>query len=792
VKVLEPRAVAGDPAAAEALNVGTEVLASWLAKSDRLPRERLALWELRVRCLAQLEKVDEAFDLAYRLIEPLRSRGQAQRAAQVVESVLGVMPADHAYRPFLLVAHAELARHQGNLQTAEERFELASNVVASKSVTAETRLALEPALMGLWTQIQLDRGLIEQAAASNASELDSLRKAQQQGYVDISSWVAAFLRQANVRYAYGRYDAMIEELDRALEFLDGLDDPKKRLPLWRPQLELRRALALLDERHQDASLTPLARDALQSIWDAKNGSSDTRLVCATRLGELAIGMPDLETGRKWLAAARALEQDVARTGIEVDQKECAYLAALEARLALRSGETSEVLAGCADRLKQELDRLLASWLAQPPRKAGLGFLRYDRTRTIVGELLTLQAALDEEGGAERALSTLHRAGAASSLYRFLDAQRLEPAELPTLDRIKEALLPGGIGALVYFPFADRSLIFTLDAEHGVELHVGASERILADAGRKWTAEMVLSPDGLDAARLEQRKKTLAQHGQTLADALLPPSVRARMQGWTAVTIVGSEYVNDLPFEALPYGKSYLGLDLGIGYLPSLPIGVLLSERTRASSPPEYARDLCLVAGIKGHDPKLQDLPLGESQREKLLAPFEDERVLALLGEGATLDALRDADLSSVRMLHFVTHGIDDLALERPQGLMLSKLRALWCDDAEDLAAPPLVVISACSAGRGPAREGDGPVATLGGAFLLGGAECVVLSNARLAYEPTLSLVSWFQRELQSGARPCEALLLARQRVQAAEDTRDPFYWAHVRALGLAIRPVFAP
>jgi CHAT domain-containing protein len=256
-----------------------------------------------------------------------------------------------------------------------------------------------------------------------------------------------------------------------------------------------------------------------------------------------------------------------------------------------------------------------------------------------------------------------------------------------------------------------------------------------------------------------------------------------MSSWSQVYIVGSDLLNELPFEALPFeGDLALGLSKATAYLPSLAIGVELYDRSQKRTLP--AHDLCLVAGITEGGAQV-DLPFGQQYVERLTAGFERERVHLLLGANASLDEILKPAALNATILHFVTHGAVDLARECPHGLTLSRGGRLWKEDAEQMSGPRLILISACGAGRSPQREGDGPVAHLGGAFLLSGAECVVLSDAQLAYDPTMTLMSVLQREVASGRTIGEALRLARTRVASDQDTHDPFYWALVRALGLA-------
>jgi CHAT domain len=783
---LQPRLDCGDKEAARAVLSGAEALASWLKARKQAPDERLRLHELRVRAYLVSGELQEAVQLVYQLEGRLRETGQVARAKAVVQSVLDRLPPEHEGRPWLLLAQAEIARQGGRFEDAGTRLDEASDELAAKHTSATTRSLLEPAVLGVHTQIQLDQGLMELAAGSVQDEFDQLRTARDQGHSNVSSWAAAYLRQASVRLAYGRFDRMAAELEAALADLATLPDPKKRLVELRPQLELNLAIARYLDGKGDARRADETRRALQRLWESDSVDELARFQCAEWLAQVELAANELVAAQGWIDKARRLEEERRAQGGEVGIKEQAYLSALQVRLSCLRKDEPSVTQQHVALLRADFDRMRGEWNQQPAREAGLGYLRYNRTRTILGELLSAEESLaGDVSGAERALQVLHLADESGSLHRLLQAAQ------PTLEETQEKLLPPGTGALVYFPFLDRSLVFTVDAEQGVQLHVCASERSLADLGRQWTAVLFDSPAELDSGGVTRRAQRLDELGARLSQGLLPQDVEQRVETWSTIYVVGSEYLNELPFEALPLGdRGPLGLVKAVCYLPSLPIGVRLFERAGLRETPR-TRDLCLIAGIeraKGEQ-AFEDLPLGDEELESLCAPFPRERVLRLVGAKASLAEVRRADLSQFRIAHFFTHGIQDDLRERPQGLALSGKDVLWCEDAQDLRAPSLVLISACGAGRGPQREGDGPIAHLGGAFLLAGADCVVLSNADLEFEATLALCARFQRELAAECTPAEALRRARLQVAATKGTGDPFYWALVRAIGLAGRPL---
>lgn len=139
-------------------------------------------------------------------------------------------------------------------------------------------------------------------------------------------------------------------------------------------------------------------------------------------------------------------------------------------------------------------------------------------------------------------------------------------------------------------------------------------------------------------------------------------------------------------------------------------------------------------------------------------------------------------------LVLLSHGLRDPADERPSQILLEAPpggadAALSCDGVEALSSPPVVFLGVCGSARGPAREGTGPAAHLGGAFLLAGADAVVLSDADLSFGPTLLLAEAFLGRLRAGDGPAEAMRQARLALHAA-GWSDPHDWGLMRVVGL--------
>jgi tetratricopeptide (TPR) repeat protein len=195
------------------------------------------------------------------------------------------------------------------------------------------------------------------------------------------------------------------------------------------------------------------------------------------------------------------------------------------------------------------------------------------------------------------------------------------------------------------------------------------------------------------------------------------------------------------------------------------------------------------------------LPKGEGEWEEVTYPplpeTEDEvRAIAtllgvrpempdvLLNISASETNLRKASLKDYRYLHFATHA--DLP-GKVQGmkepfLILGQVENRGTDDgfftlSEVLAVrldADMVVLSACSTGRGKMMEGEG-VANFSRAFQHAGTRSVVVSLWEVASGPAVEYMKTFYGHLKAGTGRAEALRLSRNAIKAKYP--NPFYWA---------------
>ncbi len=156
----------------------------------------------------------------------------------------------------------------------------------------------------------------------------------------------------------------------------------------------------------------------------------------------------------------------------------------------------------------------------------------------------------------------------------------------------------------------------------------------------------------------------------------------------------------------------------------------------------------------------------------------------LLGVLATETNMRKINLRDYRYLHFATHA--DLP-GKVQGIkepfiILGQVENRGKDDgfltlSEVLALKldaDMVVLSACSTGKGKMIEGEG-VANFARAFQHAGARSVIVSLWEVASNEAVEFMKTFYGHLKSGKGKAEALRLSRNTMKAKYP--NPFYWA---------------
>lgn len=193
------------------------------------------------------------------------------------------------------------------------------------------------------------------------------------------------------------------------------------------------------------------------------------------------------------------------------------------------------------------------------------------------------------------------------------------------------------------------------------------------------------------------------------------------------------------------------------------------------------------AGSPGVDEEIIFLPLPETENEvRTIAALYNVRpkpLDVLLDVAATEANVRRNSLRGYRYLHFATHaGLSGMLRKVNEPFLLLNQVGntapydgfLTLTEVSNLQLDAeMVVLSACSTGKGEFIEGGG-VTNLSRAFLLAGARSVMVSLWEAPSHETVTFMVEFYSKLKAGATRTEALLAARRVIRTSNPS--PFYW----------------
>jgi CHAT domain-containing protein len=253
-------------------------------------------------------------------------------------------------------------------------------------------------------------------------------------------------------------------------------------------------------------------------------------------------------------------------------------------------------------------------------------------------------------------------------------------------------------------------------------------------------------------------------GEGLAADLLVPFA-AEIRAASQVVFVVSGELARVPFHALPFDGDALIARVAVSYAPSASLlGRLHAEPVKdvpvliVGDPPSM--ELRDPDGLAEPRP-LRPLPGARREAREIAQLVPGSRLLI---EDATV-ANVNAALPGFRVVHFATHGIVDPESPWQSAIMLANGEQLSVSDLMGVAlAADLVVLSACSSGLGELTRGE-EVIGLARGLLAAGARAVIVSLWNVYDGPTRVLMVELYRQLQSGARPAEALRAAQRYVR---------------------------
>jgi len=259
-------------------------------------------------------------------------------------------------------------------------------------------------------------------------------------------------------------------------------------------------------------------------------------------------------------------------------------------------------------------------------------------------------------------------------------------------------------------------------------------------------------------------------------------------------VIPDGILHDLPFESLrdPSGHRLVER-YGVEYSPSASSFAVIASRGIAR---DRLSSRVLAIGnpvINGRErasnrdglesvSMLKPVPFTGTEL-RAIARLYGRSARVLEGPDATELKLREADLSSVSILHFATHGLIDEAQPERSGLVLTarppsddgifQMREVYQLRLRDA----LVTLSACDTALGANVRGEGIIG-LSRAFFYAGADAVVASLWSVNDRSTSDFMIEFYKALGQGRSAAAALRLTKLHlIEGAGTFRAPYYWA---------------
>ena len=366
-----------------------------------------------------------------------------------------------------------------------------------------------------------------------------------------------------------------------------------------------------------------------------------------------------------------------------------------------------------------------------------------------------------------------------------------------LDALRRGL--GDDEAMIVFAFGrDQVYAFRIGTSDLSSFRIGTPERVRA-AALAAIAEVRGDTPATDAA------PAATELGRLLFAPM--PALPGR------VILSADGALLDVPFAALPLpGDGGLLLDHAeIEMAPSLSI---LAE-LRARAPSRGQSRLLVVADpvLRADDERLRERADGPSGAVVSTRGGIDARLYSSADEADAVSALAAAHVPTTRLegfaatrervlaafagqpsiMHFATHALTDDDAPESNGLVLSQFTRERApldgfiglrEIAGSRLAHGLVVLSACSTGRGANLGAEGTWGLVQ-AFMLAGSNQVVATLWDISDSATSQLMRAFYRELfVERASPPAALRAAQRELRATRRFRAPHYWAGFFASGV--------
>jgi CHAT domain-containing protein/tetratricopeptide (TPR) repeat protein len=326
-------------------------------------------------------------------------------------------------------------------------------------------------------------------------------------------------------------------------------------------------------------------------------------------------------------------------------------------------------------------------------------------------------------------------------------------------------------------------------------------------------------------RLAGNSADFKELARDLYDLLLQP-VQTELEGKTAICIVPSEGLWELPFQALlSRSNKYVLEDHALSYVPSLSVLREMKKKARAqrvtrlkassdglltkvsaTASPALPRLLAIgnpslsgrsVSRLRStrREVSFDSLPQAEHEVKAIGEIYGAQESTILIGNSAREETFK-ATASKYPVLHFAAHGVLDNVNPLYSRLLLateSESEDGFLEAREimklDLHAD-LAVLSACQTARGQIGSGEGLIG-MSWALFIAGTSTTVASQWKVDSVSTARMMIDFHRNLQSErgssqASAAEALRRAAINLMADPKYRHPFFWSGFVVVGNGI------
>ncbi len=763
--------------ALESIYRASKELADRKRKSPETRDEELEYLEKAYEAATLLGKTSRRATLAMHLANLLLLKGDVVRVTEILQKARGLIPADDVRQYWIGLILIQALSYRNLWDEALAAVEFTEKSLATGPENDRKRVTLE----GRRGQVYLRMGILDQAASWT---IGAWTKAD--AHRDDADWLTTRAQlsvfRADLRAATENYSLLEQEIEETL-----LNDDYRTRPSARSSLLLRSGIALVHLERDATDREPRAAKVLEEVsLDPATLATERREAIAW-LSYIDYHAGDYDSSRNRIDQLEKEESLAGGAHDSPDRK--AFIAALSIRLDLRTNQDKEQIDSSRRKLVEAYEQILSDWRSNRPRAGGFGFLQFAKTRAILSELIRVTVEVDQDP--DQALLYLIQAQELGTLARSL------PTEQTNVAKVKERLLGPSEGMLVFLPATDESHVFSITREKTHHDYLPTRDILMRK--KEHFLSLLLRPPQPDEDVKGRRARIqgILPTSKEVGSLLLPPELQQRISQWSEITIVGLDVLGYLPFECLLLeDDTFLGLTKPLSYLPSLPVGLALLQRRQQrgfTQGLEDALEFFFLLGPKHGERArkihndVMSLKVSEIDRQRLFRPFK--RYDQYSEEAATFDTLLEESARSAQAWLILAHGIHDYSREQSGGLILAATETddglVFADRLESLNPPPLAVLLACAAGRGPGRSGDPGASDLGGSLLSRGTDTVVLPVSHLAYRPTVELAVTFLDQVAGGVTPAKALLAARKELTKGEVIPDPFAFGllHVRGLG---------